>query len=197
MRESEKEEWLVATWDQRRSLKKYRRRMRLLASGPRRIRRNSICNAIALALYGDSIINPRLRRTLNKILLRDIRARRDSGRPLAAQYSLIKRPVGPPPQIPERDCFVFVHAGLRHATAAELIGDEKINREARRFSRTRPARGGATRILPENPDRGGEVVPDACAPTKDRKGEARKRTKAFSAVRFRVPTQFKLESAHF
>ena len=50
-----------STWDQRRSLKKYRRRMRLLASGPRRIRRNSICNAIALALYGDSIINPRYR----------------------------------------------------------------------------------------------------------------------------------------
>lgn len=43
------------------SLKKYRRRKRLVARtrSTRRIRRNSICNAIALALYGDSIINPR------------------------------------------------------------------------------------------------------------------------------------------
>lgn len=58
------------------------------------------------------------------------RARAQRSRlPVPAQYSLIKRAGSSPPQIPERDCFVFARD---HATLppAKLIGDEKINRGA-------------------------------------------------------------------
>lgn len=111
------------------SLKKYRtsyappRRGRSV-----RIRRNRICNAIALALYSDSIINP----PCTEHWIRSCYAISDPRNParsalnslLPAQYSLIKRAGSPPPQIPERDCFVFVRD---HATLppAKLIGDEK------------------------------------------------------------------------
>jgi len=122
-----------ATWNHSGgSLKKYRTSYAPPRRGcSMRIRRNRICNAIALALYSDSIINP----PCTEHWIRSCYAISDPRGPtrsaldsfLPAQYSLIKRAGSPPPQIPERDCFVFVRD---HATlpSAKLIEDEKINR---------------------------------------------------------------------